>query len=51
MGESVQQPLRYYDNNVVGTVRLLEAMEASGVQKHCVQLVGHGVRVTHRSCR
>lgn len=32
VGESVQQPLRYYDNNVVGTVRLLEAMEATGVR-------------------
>lgn len=26
VGESVTQPLSYYDNNVVGTVRLLEAM-------------------------
>jgi UDP-glucose 4-epimerase len=26
VGESVTQPLAYYDNNVVGTVRLLEAM-------------------------
>ena len=26
VGESVQQPLAYYDNNVVGTVRLLEVM-------------------------
>ncbi len=33
VGESVQQPLRYYDNNVVGTVRLLEAMEATGVRR------------------
>lgn len=32
VGESVEQPLRYYDNNVVGTVRLLEAMEATGVR-------------------
>jgi UDP-glucose 4-epimerase len=31
VGESVQQPLRYYDNNVLGTVRLLQAMEATGV--------------------
>jgi UDP-glucose 4-epimerase len=28
VGESVQQPLAYYDNNFVGTVRLLEAMLA-----------------------
>lgn len=32
VGESVQQPLQYYDNNVVGTVRLLEAMDACGVK-------------------
>ncbi|HLR16556.1 MAG TPA: UDP-glucose 4-epimerase GalE [Alcanivoracaceae bacterium] len=30
VGESVQQPLHYYDNNVVGTLRLLEAMERHG---------------------
>ncbi len=28
VGESVQIPLSYYDNNVVGTVSLLEAMQA-----------------------
>ncbi len=33
VGESVQQPLRYYDNNVVGSVRLLEAMAAAGVTR------------------
>jgi len=32
VGESVQQPLRYYDNNVVGTLRLLEAMDVCGVK-------------------
>ncbi|MFL9924145.1 UDP-glucose 4-epimerase GalE [Herbaspirillum lusitanum] len=32
VGESVQLPLKYYDNNVVGTVRLLEAMQATGVK-------------------
>ena len=31
VGESVQNPLAYYDNNVVGTVRLLEAMTVCGV--------------------
>ncbi len=31
VGESVQNPLAYYDNNVVGTVRLLEAMQACKV--------------------
>jgi UDP-glucose 4-epimerase len=32
VGESVEQPLHYYDNNVVGTVRLLEAMQTSGIK-------------------
>jgi UDP-glucose 4-epimerase len=31
VGESVAEPLRYYDNNVVGTMRLLEAMTRHGV--------------------
>ena len=33
VGESVQQPLTYYDNNVVGSLRLLEAMRECGVQQ------------------
>lgn len=32
VGESVQKPLEYYDNNVVGTLRLLEAMRETGVR-------------------
>lgn len=31
VGESVQQPLRYYDNNVAGTLALCQAMAAAGV--------------------
>lgn len=30
VGESCAQPLKYYDNNVGGTTRLLQAMEAAG---------------------
>lgn len=33
VGESVQKPLAYYDNNVTGTLRLLEAMVACKVKK------------------
>jgi UDP-glucose 4-epimerase len=33
VGESVEQPLSYYDNNVVGTLRLLEAMGECGVKQ------------------
>ncbi len=33
VGESVDQPLRYYDCNVVGSIRLLEAMEHAGVKR------------------
>jgi UDP-glucose 4-epimerase len=32
VGESVAEPLRYYDNNLIGTLRLLEAMAAHGVR-------------------
>lgn len=32
VGESVEQPLSYYDNNVVGTLRLLEAMRECDVK-------------------
>jgi UDP-glucose 4-epimerase len=32
VGESVAQPLRYYDNNVNGTLVLLEAMTRAGVK-------------------
>jgi UDP-glucose 4-epimerase len=35
VGESVQQPLRYYHNNVGGTINLLEAMQAH----HIYQLI------------
>ncbi|HZM35420.1 MAG TPA: UDP-glucose 4-epimerase GalE [Burkholderiales bacterium] len=33
VGESVEKPLLYYDNNVGGTVALLEAMAARGVRR------------------
>ncbi len=32
VGESVQQPLEYYDNNVGGTVTLLQAMQRAGLR-------------------
>jgi len=32
VGESVAQPLAYYDNNVIGTLSLLRAMRAEGVK-------------------
>lgn len=33
VGASAKVPLEYYDNNVVGTLRLLQAMDASGCKK------------------
>ncbi|GAA3283670.1 UDP-glucose 4-epimerase GalE [Paenarthrobacter aurescens] len=33
VGESVENPLSYYRNNVVGTLNLLESMERAGVKK------------------
>lgn len=33
VGESVTQPLAYYDNNTAGTLSLLQAMEEAGVRR------------------
>ncbi|MGM7777339.1 UDP-glucose 4-epimerase GalE [Arthrobacter sp. KNU-44] len=33
VGESVEQPLLYYKNNVVGTLNLLEGMQKAGVRR------------------
>ena len=33
VGESVEKPLEYYDNNVVGSYRLLAAMQAVGINQ------------------
>jgi len=33
VGESLEQPLRYYHNNVSGTISLLEAMQAVGLKR------------------
>lgn len=33
VGESVQEPVRYYDNNVAGTIALVEVMQAAGVHR------------------
>lgn len=32
VGESVEKPLIYYDNNVIGALRLMAAMQATGVK-------------------
>jgi UDP-glucose 4-epimerase len=32
VGESVQRPLDYYDNNVTGSLRILEAMDICGIK-------------------
>ena len=32
VGESVEKPLRYYDNNIAGSITLFEAMQAAGVK-------------------
>lgn len=33
VGESVEKPLEYYDNNVIGTIRLLQAMKKHNCKK------------------
>jgi UDP-glucose 4-epimerase len=33
VGESIQMPLKYYDNNIIGTLTLIEIMKKYGVKK------------------
>lgn len=33
VGESTREPLRYFDNNVTGTLKLVEAMQSAGVKR------------------
>ena len=33
VGESCEQPLRYFDNNISGTISLLQSMESHGVRR------------------
>lgn len=33
VGESEKEPLRYFDNNVVGSIKLFEAMQKAGIKK------------------
>ena len=44
VGESVADPLGYYENNTAGTISLLRAMRAAGVQPDGLQLHRRGVR-------
>lgn len=39
VGESVQKPLMYYDNNLIGTIVLLEVMAAHGCKQVLVPTV------------
>ena len=49
VGESVAQPLRYYDNNVNGSITLFEAMEAAGV--HQIVFILRDVHTAHAGWR
>lgn len=43
VGESVAQPLRYYDNNIHGSLVLFEAMAEAGVKKRCARCLALAV--------
>ena len=44
VGESTQIPLRYYHNNITGTLNLCEVMKEFGVRTDRVQFFGHSLR-------
>ena len=47
VGESVEQPLDYYDNNVNGTLVLCDAMARAGVKRIVFGECGHAWRVAY----
>ena len=49
VGESVAQPLRYYHNNITGTLNLIAAMEKIRGHSHCIFVIGHGLRQPGKS--
>ncbi len=51
VGESVAQPLAYYDNNLQGLLSVLQAMDAAGCRTHGVQLLGDGLWRPGARCR
>ena len=55
VGESCAQPLEYFENNISGSITLLQAMQARGRPEAGVQFVRHGLwrsrhRADHREC-
>lgn len=44
VGESVEKPLLYYNNNLVSTLTLSETMRRHGGEKNNIQFIGNGVR-------
>ena len=51
VGESCRKPLDYFDNNIGGTIALLQAMQEAGRAPAGVQLLGHGLRRSRARCR
>ncbi len=55
VGESVEKPLAYYENNLLSLMNLLEAMKKFEVDQHCLLLILHRIWSTrgnagHRGC-
>lgn len=48
VGESVEKPLLYYNNNLVGTITLLEVMAQHGC-KNVYNLPPHQIRIHYYS--
>ena len=44
VGESVQKPLEYYENNIGGTITLCDVMRSHGSKKHYFQFFGNSIR-------
>ena len=43
VGESVEKPIEYFENNIAGSISLLKAMKKADVKKNCILQLSHSL--------
>ena len=49
VGESVEKPIEYFENNIAGSISLLKAMKKSWCEKNCILQLSYSLRRTRVS--
>ena len=44
VGESVEKPIEYFENNIAGSISLLKAMKKSWCEKNCILQLSYSLR-------